>query len=311
MRRVGGYALITLGLIGLFMSPLARFYVAPRVKKIPTDFYFREVSEGTGTYLNPGAGFEVVGPTPVMNVTIQRGVPSDSTEDVAAWDQLTSLFDPGNHHQITYDIDRLTLRRTDAVGVDCCGENEGRVGTLTALFPIGTKKTTYRFWDFNAKRAFDISYQETTTVDGLTAYRFHQHIDPLQISQLKLPGRLVGLPAEALVELSWWYASDTDIWVEPVTGGILKASQKADQWLEDPAGVRRLTVALIEAGWNDDTVRRAVHDASQQRSQLQLISFGIPVFGPIVGIVFILAGLFLAGGGRRRALPDEEDRPPA
>ena len=293
MRRTFGYVLLTIGLLLVFMAPLAKFYVTPRIKKIPTDFYFREVAEGTASYIDPSKGLALVGPVPVQNVTTQRGDPDLSTDDVAVWDQFSGLFDTQNGHQITVDVDKLTLDRRTAVSVDCCGQNEERTGSLTALFPIGTQKKTYSFWDFNAKQGYDAVYQETTTLEGLTVYRFHQRIDPVQIKTTRLLGTQVGLTETSLVDLTWWYSADTDIWVEPVTGGVVKGSQTAEQWLEDSSGARRLTIAQVDATWNQDTVTRAVHDANQQKTQLQLIQFLLPVYGWIAGIVLFVAGLVL------------------
>jgi hypothetical protein len=295
-----GFALFSLGLVLIFLAPLARFYVTPRVKKIPTDFYFREVATGTGTYLNPGANFAVVGPVPVQNVTIQKGNPQDSTKTVAVWDQFTSLFDTQNKHEITYAIDRLTLRRKDGVSVNCCGQNVNRTGSLTALFPIGTKKESYDFWDSNAMKGYPAAYAGTTTLDGLSVYRFHQHIPALQIKTINLPGKLVGEPDQAAVHLLWMYTTDTDIYVEPVTGGVVRGVQHADQWLTDLTGVRRLTVAKIDAGWDPATIKDAVDTATAQKKQLQLISTGLPVGAPIVGIILIVLAIWLLSRPARR-----------
>jgi hypothetical protein len=284
------------GLVAIFLGPLARFYISPKVKKIPTDFYFREVAQGTGSYVLPTKGFAQVGPVPVQNVTIQKGSVADSTASVAVWDQFTSLVDTQNQHQITYEISRLTLDKKTAVSIDCCGENENRAGSLTALFPIGTQKKTYSFWDFNAKKGYPIEYKNTTTIDGLTVYRFHQRIDPVQINSLKLPGTLVGSADPAVVQYAWEYTSDTDIWVEPVTGGVVKGAQVADQYLADASGTRVLTLAHVDATWDAATVKDAVDKASAQKSQLKLIDSGIPLFGPIAGVLMLVIGLLLIRG---------------
>jgi hypothetical protein len=312
LRRTLGFVAMALGLILIFLAPLARFYVTPRIKKLPTDFYFREVATGMGTYLNPQAGLTVVGPVPVRNVTIQRGDVHASTKTVAVWDQFSSLSDTQNDHSITYDVQRLTLDRHTSASVNCCGESQKRGSSLTAFFPIGTEKKTYQFFDFNADRAFPISYVGTTTIDGLSVYRFHQRIAPLKLKSIKLLGTQVGLTDPNLVDLDWMYSSDTDIWVEPVTGAPVKALQKADQWFADSTGTRRLTVAQVQAQWDDPTVRKSVHDASDSKSQLQLIQFSIPVFGGLAGIVLLVVGLLLlsrAPSATEHAATSPDDTP--
>jgi Porin PorA len=293
LRRTGGYALVALGLVLIFLAPFVRFYAVPRVKKIPNDFYFREVAEGTGSYLDPNQDFKVIGPVPVRDVRIQRGDPRAGTKTVAVWNGFDSLFDTSNNHQINYDIHTYTLHRTTAVSVDCCGEDRNRTGSLTQLFPIGTEKRTYQFWDDSAEKAFPIRYAQTTNLFGTEVWRFHQVVPATQINTISLPGTLVGLSDAAPVNLTWWYGADTDIWVEPKTGGIVKASQHAQQWFEDPNGTRRLTVADIDAAWNDATVKAAVDKADDQASQLKLLETTLPIAAPILGLVLLAVGLLL------------------
>lgn len=301
MRRTGAYVLVALGLLFIFLAPLVRFYAVPRVKKIPTDFYFREVATGVGSYLDPTQDFKVIGPVPIRDVRIQKGDPKASTADVAVWDGFDSLYDARNHHQITYEIDRFTLQRTTAASVNCCGQDENRTGSLTQLFPIGTQKRTYPFWDSVAKKAFPIRFVQTTDLFGTTVWRFHQVVPDTQINTIKLPGKIVGLPDQGVMDLTWWYGGTTDIWVEPRTGGIVKAAQKVQQWFKDQNGVRLLTVADVDAGWNDATVKAAVDKADKQASQLHLLEAVIPIAAPILGVILLAAGLLLLA----RSTPSE------
>ena len=309
MKRTIGYTLFTLGLILVFLAPLAKFYIVPRVKKIPTDFYFKEVATGVGSYLDPSAGFKVVFGVPVRDVRIQKGDPSASTKTVAAWDGFDSLYDTKNRHEISYEIDRFTLDRTTAGSVKCCGENQDRGDALTQLFPIGTEKISYPFWDSTAKASYPARYMDTETLDGATVYRFHQTIPAIQINTLGLPGTLVGDSGNPNVEkLNWMYSDETDLWVEPVTGGIVKASQHALQWLADPTtGQNKLIVADVDAGWDPPTVQAAVDKALSQKRQLDLLQSTIPIGGPIAGIVLVAIALLLLRGTPAPAAPQKPE----
>ncbi|HYT30400.1 MAG TPA: DUF3068 domain-containing protein [Actinomycetota bacterium] len=297
MRRSGAYVLVALGLIAVFLAPLAKFYVIPRVKKIPTDYYFRAVSVGTASYLDPSHGFAVVGPVRIENIHLVKGDPAASSRSVAVWDSFDSTFDVDNRHELSYAIDRYTFDRTSALGVACCGQNEDRAGDLSLLMPIGVEKRTYpRFWDSTAKRAFPLVYQATEPLDGLTVYRYQQHVEPMQIDTLTLPGKLVGQPDRPSVTLRWMYTADTDVWAEPVTGAIIQATQKADQWLADDAGTRVLTIATTDIGQTPDTVRRIVDLVSGQRTRLQVLQGWLPTVGPVVGLLLVLLGIAMGGG---------------
>jgi DUF3068 family protein len=299
VRRGVGYVALSFGLIVLFLAPLSRFYVLPRVKKIPTDYYFRAVSGGTGVYLDPTAGFREVGPVKLRNVHVVRGSPADSSATVAVWDSFDETLDVENHHQLSYSIDRYTFHRTSAESVACCGQNERRSGSLTLLMPIGVERKSYLFWDVTAKRAFPMEYEATTEESGMTVYHFHQQVSPMQINHLELPGDVVGRPKRASVRLSWWYRADTDIWAEPITGGIVKARQRADQWLEDSRGVRKLTIATTDVVQTPTTVRALANQARSRLTRLRMLEFWLPVVGPAAGLVLIGLGFLLLGGMAR------------
>jgi Porin PorA len=309
VRRSAAFALLIVGLTVFFLAPLARWYVLPRVKKIPADYTFRAVSVGMGTYLDPSKGFLVVGPVRLQNIHLVKGDVAASTPNVAVWDSFDSTFDVANHHELSYSIDRYTFDRHTALSVRCCGQNENRTGNLTLLMPIGVGKATYPFWDTGSHRAFPLRYRDTTTVLGLRVYRYHQRVAPIQIDSISLPGRLVGEPDRATVDLRWMYTADTDVWAEPTTGAIVQASQHADQWFADATGRRRLTVATTDIGQTPDTVRRIVDLVASQRVKLRVLEVWFPLLGPLVGLLLVATGLVLLPGAAaepvRSRSPDE------
>jgi hypothetical protein len=295
LRRTLGYVLVAIGLVTLFTAPLMRWYVTPRVKKLPLDIYNRAVSDGTGTYLNPAEGFAVVGPVKLRDVHIVKGDVTAGSHTIAVWDSFDSTFDVENHHQLSYAVDRYTFDRRSSRSVNCCGQNQNRTGSLTLTFPLGATKQNYPWWDTTAKRAFPMVYQGTQVVDGLTVYHFHQTIDPLIINHLTLPGKVIGNPDEASVRLDWWYRADTDVLVEPVTGAVVKGGQQADQWLADSTGARKLTVATTDFTQDDATVKTQADYIRGKLQQLQLAQLYLPLYGPVIGLVLLVAGLFLLG----------------
>jgi hypothetical protein len=303
LRRTFGYVLVSVGLLLLFMAPLARWYVLPRVKKLPTDYYYRAVSDGTGSYLSPTAGFKVIGPVKLQDVHIVKGDVEASSRNVAVWDSFDSTFDVENGHQLSISVDRYTFDRVTALSVACCDQNQDRTGSLTLLFPIGAAKHSYPFWDETAKQAFPMDYQDNETLAGLSVYHYHQHGGPLIINHLKLPGKLVGT-SDSQVDLDWWYTVDTDVWVEPLTGAIIKGSQKADQWLA-LGGERKLTIATTDFTQSADTVQGIADFVKPQREQLVVVQSYLPFFGPLAGIAMVALGVVLLARGRRPPEPSE------
>jgi hypothetical protein len=300
---------VSIGLVLLFLAPLARWYVLPRVKKIPTDYYYRAVSVGRGSYLNP-QGFTVVGPVPLEDVHIVKGDVAASSKTVAVWDSFDSTFDTQNHHQLSYSVDRYTFDRTTATAVKCCGENEDRKGTLTLLFPIGAEKHSYDFWDSTAKRAFPAVYQDTETLAGLTVYHYHQVGGPVRLKTQQLTGKILGLPSLPTVQADWMYTVTTDLWVDPLTGAIVKGTQSNDQWFA-VGGARKLTIATTSFSQSDQTVRGIADFVKTQRGLLLLVQRDLPLYGALAGVILVAVGLVLLAPPRERARAFVEPVPAA
>ena len=65
---------------------------------------------------------------------------------------------------------------------------------LVLKFPFGTEKKTYQFWDTTLRKAFPITYKDTTELDGLKVYVFEQDIPKQEVplaKPLEVPGSLV------------------------------------------------------------------------------------------------------------------------
>jgi len=100
--------------------------------------------------------------------------------------------------------------------------DDGRFGTnlngdkavahagLTYTFPIGTKKHDYTLFDGTAGKAFPIHYAGTEKLRGLTVYRFEQTAE----APIKIRGALPGT-----------YTNTHTVWVEPVSGSIVRDRQ--------------------------------------------------------------------------------------
>ncbi len=285
--------LVAVGLALIFLAPLAKFYVTPRVRKLPLDLYSRNVSDGTGTYLDPGKGFVDVGPVHLRDIRIVKGDVSAGSRGVAVWDSFDSTFDVQNHHELSYAIERYTLDRRTGQSVRCCGENLDRGGALSLTFPLGAGKQSYPWWDGTAKAAFPMRYAGTVKLFGLSLYHYRQTIEPTIINHLTLPGTTIGEPEAGLVRLDWWYRADTDVLVEPTTGAPVRGTQSADQWLADSTGARKLTVATTRFAQSPATVKTLVDYANGLRKQLLLVQSFLPAFGWIIGLVLLAFGLLL------------------
>ncbi len=289
MRRVAGYVLFTMGCLFIFLAPLLRFYATPRVEKAPTDVYDRSTSFGTGKIFSAKT-FTVEGPMPLENLSIAKGNPAASTHDVAVISIFGRTINLRTHGDIDYSFDVYAMNRDTGYAIHCCGESPRHEG-LTLKFPFGTKKQTYQFYDSTAHKAFPARYIRTETVDGLNSYMFVSTVPPTRIGTLRLPGSIAGVDLPG-IDTDRWYKATTTVWVEPVTGAILKGAQTSAQWVTY-LGQFVTTLAYTNFVNSPASVQATATKIKTQDGQLLLVATVLPIFGPVIGIVMIVVALLL------------------
>jgi hypothetical protein len=196
-----------------------------------------------------------------------------------------------------------------AQAVNCCGEfiseTEGEETPvkhegLLVKFPFHTEKKTYDFWDGSLLKAVPIQYRGTEDLDGLTVYKFEQTIEPTKVGEQKLPLSLLGLPGDETVTADSMYSNVRTLWVEPVTGVIIKRAEQQDNTFnydDEP----RITTTKVTTGYDDKTVQQNIDDYSSLSTQLHLLRSVVPLVSLILGIVLLVAGLVLASRSSRGA----------
>jgi hypothetical protein len=299
--RRAGYALVFLGLFLLFFALLVRFYAYPRLQKAPLDQYSKPVAEGTGTYFNRAQLKEVQG-AQLQNIRVVRGDVVAGSSDTAVWDSFNSTTDLSDDGVISAGQERAAFDRVNAMPKQCCGENPPHEG-LIFKFPFNTKKQSYPFWDFTAKKQFPAQFIGEEKLLGLTVYKFDQQISDVQTDSIEISGEMAGEPDQQTVTAFVVYDNHKTLWVEPRTGQIVKASQDVDQVLQTPAGKQVLTVVDATLTYNNDTVEDFVSDAKRNVSQLRMLGVTLPLVGAILGVLLLIGGLVVGARppGRRVA----------
>ncbi|TDC42295.1 DUF3068 domain-containing protein [Micromonospora sp. KC213] len=319
MRPAPGAVLVAAGtflIVGALAMPL---YVAPALVKVPlnqksvthskaenaTVFDFATLSERTGVNLT--ATRAVRGDTEAGNA--ERAVFDVGltvTDDAAA--------DPAEA-PITLSTDRVALDRRTGEAVACCAENINGTAFkhegLTYTFPFGTEKKTYQYFDNTVRKPYPIKYVGTEKLQGLTVYKFEMTVEPVQISEIKVPGRLVG-STEPNVTAGRYYANTRTLWVEPETGVIVKGQEKQLQTLRDPAGVDQLKIIDATLAFTEATQRRQADAAKDARQKINVLTVVVPIVLAVLGALMVLLGVLIVVRGNRRgeaAAPAIDDRP--
>lgn len=201
---------------------------------------------------------------------------------------------------------------------------EGHKG-LVLKFPFGTQKKEYQFWELNTRKAWPIKFEKEEKILGLNTYKFVQEIPTSKISEIEgVPRATLGLDGAGGVTVERDYASTRTIWVEPVTGAIIKAADHQVSKL-NYQGEARATATEATFTYTDATVEKNVNggkepdgrdggDYKAKAQQLSLIKGTVPLVTLVLGILLIALAGFLQtrrAPARRRAgspppAPDEQ-----
>jgi hypothetical protein len=210
-----------------------------------------------------------------------------------------------------------TLEPTDRLQADPSSPYfRGHQG-LVLKFPFGTEKKTYAFWDTSTRKAYPIEYKAEAELYGLKVYKFVQQVPKQDIPQakpLKVPADLVDEPGTAAVEVQRTYQNTRTLWIEPITGAIIKGEE--DQLASlSYNGEAKVTATQVKISYDDATVKKNVDGAKEngvaeggyksKAAQLHLIGFWIPLIGLLLGLALLALVVVLqvrsSSSGPRRA----------
>jgi hypothetical protein len=295
VRRAWGYVCFTLGVFLILLSPFMRFYTTPRVAKAPYDVYDANTVLGTGRYFNAKL-FAVTEPRPLRNYQLAKGNPAASNKRVAVISLFSRTTDLVTNEDIDYTLDVYAMDRSTGYAVHCCGESPRHEG-VTLKFPFDSDpKTVYPFYDSTAHKAFPAKYVRTQTLEGLETFVFRSEVPNTFLTKMTVPGDLVGLEAGTEVVEDRYYRAVTTLWVERQSGAIMKASQQAQQWLQDSAGTFLTLLSDTNLTTSDKSIKNVAASLTsgiRSVTLLKLTKTWIPIYSPIIGVVLLAVGLFL------------------
>ena len=240
---------------------------------------------------------------PVSGATMRvtstvKGDAAAGTSSTAVWNNFTYLYDVTNRATFQFVTRRAAFDRRTAQLVNCCGASVGgntairQTGLVGFLWPIGTQKTTYQVFDPNLNKPRPARYEGTSTIDGITVYRFVEHVPSTQSGRQTLPESLVGMKGHVDVTLPEYYTGTNTFWVDPLTGAQLDTRQDDKLTLQDATGAQRLLLYDGALTMTPQSVQAVVNLDSTGRTEF----VGFEVIAPLVR----------RAGRRRRA--DYRDR---
>ena len=190
---------------------------------------------------------------------------------------------------------------------------------LSYRFPFDTEKKTYPYFDPIAQKAFDANYEGEDDVNGLTTYKFVQNVgydadgklvEPIKYASLykdaadaEVTARasLWGLPGDPdePITMSRFYAAQRTLWVDPVSGTIVKAEEHANHYYARDPLRPETTMADYTVTSTEATVESQVGTARDERDRIALWSRILPITFTAAGLVALVAGVLLGSFGIR------------
>jgi len=294
VRKFLAAALIGVGVFGLVLAGMLRFWAPGHAKKTPLNLNITQVATGDGQVLNAQTG-----KVETFQLRATRIVRTDSTASDSKYTTVNESLcvvkvigdtpncvdahDPQNR-LVSLTTDRVTADRKSAESVHIPKYKEYVDGDTTVKhvgvsykFAFDAKKQTYKFFDPASLQVPDAKYIGKEKLEGLSLYKYEAVID-----QIDLP-IAPGIPGK--------YADTRTVWVDPLTGVIVKGVEHQVRTLADGSTALDTTLTFDEA-----SIKYQAKQAKDGHSKINQLTVILPILGVVIGIAAIVGGLML---GRR------------
>ncbi|GII91103.1 DUF3068 domain-containing protein [Sinosporangium siamense] len=297
MRRTTGVVLIAFGAFLITLAPLLRFYVAGALISAPADRYGVLKFEAKGARYFSVQDLKVL--TADLDITVTtRGDVAGASGDTVVWDEFTAVNDITNSRpQINLAQRRSAFDKYTGEAVNCCNANVDRQSVQMQgqvyLFPFGTEKKTYKYFNSSTRKTFDAVFVGEDTVRGVPAYKFEQRVPETVVDTLSVPASVAGLKQDDDVQVDRVYSGTTTLWIEPASGSPVKQELQRNEVLKTKDGVQRSEAFVARAIMTEDTVAELVANAENAKSQIGLLKDILPISLLVGGFVFVVAGVLI------------------
>jgi hypothetical protein len=295
MRKILGPLLLGVGGFLLTTALLVLLWVPGQVKKTLLNVDSLTTLTGDASYLGSDRA-----PVKATSHTVTDGDASSSS--TAVFQTFTCLMwnkDGSAPNCVSAEGDDSTLinASTDAFATDrktglalsdqekYLGANASPHDGLVNKFPFGAEQKTYPFWDGILKRAVDAAFVGEEDVNGLATNKY----------QIKITDEA----AEISSGVQGTYSNDKTMWVDPMTGSIIKQTEVQKRVLPDG------TAALdMQLAFTDEQIQANVDDAKANGGKLGLVG-KLPWIAGLLGLIAAGLGMMLGRQG------DGDDETPA
>lgn len=309
-------ALVALAAFLVALGPLLRWYVYPRVVKVPDNQYQAVVLQAREATLIDYGSFTGV---PHQTVTIVQTIKGDAAaaaaekrrtgRDVDVWDAL-SYVEGTDGKMISRIPEVYVFDAHTQEPVHCCGESvDGDPVVRTGIeykFPFETQPRDYLYYDPQTRTSAPIHYRGTVDYRGMKVYYFEQTIPWVQVGFLKtMPDGIAGMTPQSITDAGFqrWYSTVRTFWVDPTTGAPVRGEEKHSEELRFPASSGRAPVTIFKGDVQirPDYLAATAKQIGAQRQQVLVLSTYAPWGAPALGLLVLAGAALLELRGRRRS----------
>lgn len=316
MRTAVLAALLGLGAFAVATGLVLQLHTHPYLAKLQHNIDNVSVSSGEGVtaivYPPGGALPEIrhnLSVTATTHVEGDLAAPEVKQDgDVTVWKRATLVKEGRDNLVLSAEVRRICIdRRTGEAVAPCHGEfyetERGKRMTaqggkplhpgLNFVFPFGTEKRDYRWYDTVLKEPVAIHFAGEQLLQGLDVYRFVHTIEPRELGRFQVPGSMIGSP-ESSVDVTQYYGVTRTLLVEPETGAVLSIREDIKQELRTATQREgEGTYAFNgELGLTPASVTANVEEVKKNRPLLFMITT-LPTILWVSGAVLIAAALVL------------------
>lgn len=313
-HRHGGRALlgpVLAGIGGLLLvaSAMVHFYVVPKLAVAPDNVDSTTRLQATNaTIFDTGSLKPITTTLSVENHTVgDARASAKAPANTVVWASMTTTRSSDGVIR-SQSTSSAAMNDKTSEAVDCCGNfavdaDGNRVTThptgLVYKFPFFTSKKTYQVWDDTLGKAVTTKYAGTTSIQGMTVYKFTSEVPATVIGKDSLPASVFGLKGTGNVTADSYYQNATTQYIEPATGAVINRVSQLKQWYSAQGRAQGHDLVTTEAtlAYTPETVSKYVHDYQGNADLLKLVAGPVPWLAMALGLVLVGGGVAAA---RRR-----------
>ena len=331
MRRVLGGILVVLGALFIGFGFLAKPYIYNSLAIVPLDQDSTSVSQGENMsvlwpHVVDGQGtIDKLTGVRVISTRQVVGIPGVVEEaglaDTDAFWQTTVKSQADNNGELvdlSYSDEGVSLDRRTGESTNCCGDfvSTGDLDDATTTkeithegyvfkLPFGVEQTSYDWWDGDLERANPLEFQGEDELFGTPVYVFTQNLAPEPLNIIQAPASLFEDGAEGTVDATEVYSNNRTLWIEPVTGVVIKGEEQINNVYE-AEGYSPVAKTVGTIGFDEETVKTNAEDWGAKASLLSFIDNWLTLIGLALGVLLVLVGAWLLLWKEPAGMPDDD-----